>query len=82
MSGYDSARMAAVCGECGVRFRLQFLLRRHLARYRLDCDIAFRYDYGAHVHGSEYVSCPRCDIVYSSSHRLRAHKLTCRKVKL
>jgi hypothetical protein len=72
----------SVCGECGVRFRLTLLLRRHLARYRIDRDNDIQvsaYDYDSHAHGSEFVSCPRCNRVYSSSHRLRAHALTCRK---
>jgi hypothetical protein len=70
----------STCGECGVRFRLTFLLRRHLARYRLDCDTDIRLtSLDNHAHGSEFVSCPRCDRVYSSTYRLRAHALTCRR---
>ena len=76
-----STRSRAVCGECGVDFRLQSLLWRHLARYRIDIDPRIReltYGYDLHSHGNELVECPRCRRVFSSSYRLRAHRRLCR----
>ena len=74
-------RSRAVCGECGVDFRLRSLLRRHLARYRLDADTRIRelaYGYDLHRHGNEFVECPLCRHVFSSSYQLRAHRRLCR----
>ena len=74
-------RSRAVCGECGVDFRLRSLLQRHLARYRIDIDPRIReltYGYDLHSHGNELVECPLCCLAFSSSYRLRAHRRLCR----
>jgi hypothetical protein len=72
--------MRAVCGECGISFRAPALLRRHLARYRIDADTAIRLQtYGdPHAHGPEFVGCELCLRMFSSAHRLRAHRRLCR----
>jgi hypothetical protein len=79
MAAPSSASGAAVCGECDVSFRTPALLRRHLARYRIDADTAIRLQSGdPHAHGPEFVGCELCLRMFSSLCRLRTHRRLCR----
>ena len=79
MAEPDCATERAVCGECGVSFRAPALLRRHLARYRIDADTAIRLRSGdPHAHGPEFVGCECCLRTFSSTHLLKTHQRLCR----